>query len=160
MRFLSPRARLLTALCLSLAALACGDGDGDKRHGNVCDDSSQTIPFELGVALTSTSEAFTLTISDATPSPVDRGDNTWTIQLLNAGGDAVNDATVILEPVMPGHGHGTFPTTFTAKSVDNNGHYTLGPFDLLMPGTWLMTFTVTTPGGASAVFDAGYCIES
>ena len=160
MRFLSPRARLLTALCLCLGALACGDGDGSKRHGNVCDDSSQTIPFELGMALPSTSEALTLSISDATPSPVDRGDNTWTVQLLDAAGDAVNDATVVLEPVMPGHGHGTFPTTFTGKSVDDQGHYTLGPFDLLMPGTWLMTFEVTPPGGARAVFDPGYCIES
>lgn len=160
MPFSSPTIRFLTALCLTLSTLACGADEGDKRHGNMCDDSSQTIPFQLGVPLPSSSEAFTLTISNASPSPIDRGDNTWTVQLLNANGDAVNDATLVLEPLMPGHGHGTFPATFTGNSTDSDGHYTLGPFDLLMPGTWLMTLTLTTPEGASAVFDAGYCIES
>ena len=96
MPFSSPTIRFLTALCLTLSTLACGGDEGDKRHGNMCDDSSQTIPFQLGVPLPSSSEAFTLTISDASPSPIDRGDNTWTVQLLNANGDAVNDATLVM----------------------------------------------------------------
>ena len=151
------------SLCsLIVAALVSGCGGHDHSthdHGNVCDNSTDTVPFELGMSLTSTDSKFTITVDTVDPNPIDRGLNTWTIALTDANGSAVSDATVVLEPTMPGHGHGTSPATFSATN-ESNGSYSMGPFNLMMPGTWLLTFTVTDATGADSTVTVAYCIES
>jgi hypothetical protein len=112
------------------------------------------------MTLPSADGSVTLTLVQTDPTPLDRGDNTWTVLLLDGDGVPLVDASVVLEPTMPGHGHGTFPATFEGTATDVAGTFTLGPFDLMMPGTWLLTFTVTPLQAEAVTIQRGFCIES
>lgn len=67
-------------------------------------------------------------------NPPDRGVNTFYVELLQDGAKT-DDYRLVAEPIMPLHGHGTFPTTFEA-SADETSQYELGPMDLFMSGRW------------------------
>ena len=101
-----------------------------------------------------------LKVEAADPNPIDRGDNTWTVILSDSETNPVSDATIVLEPTMPGHGHGTFPTTFDGASGSTDGSYDFGPFDLMMPGTWQLEFTITDSENATSTATATFCVES
>ena len=139
---------------------ACGNGSSNDDLGNVCDDSTDTVPFELRMSLDSADGKFSLKIEAADPNPVDRGKNTWTVILTDADDAPISDATIVLEPVMPGHGHGTFPATFEGTSGSTPGSYDFGPFDLMMPGTWKLEFTITDSENATSTITVTFCVES
>jgi hypothetical protein len=149
----------LLFLAISICS-GCGNGTSDDNHSNVCDDSTDTVPFELGMNLDSNDGKFSLKVESADPNPIDRGDNTWTVILSDSGANPVSDATIVLEPTMPGHGHGTFPATFDGTSGSTNGAYDFGPFDLMMPGTWQLEFTITDSENATSTATATFCVES
>jgi hypothetical protein len=108
-----------------------GDGDGDGIHDT----------YEDGIA--KQGEVFEVAIMTADPSPPDRGNNTWTLQVTRDDAPA-NDLSVTVTPFMPAHNHGTTPADFTAEAMpDTDGMYTVGPFDLFMPGSWSLLVTVS-----------------
>ena len=95
---------------------------------------------------------------DASPSPPAKGNNVWTVQLLDKDGKPVTGATIVTKPFMPDHNHGSsIKPQATAKGAE--GTYEITPVNLFMPGIWQITFTVTTPGGLddSAVID--FCVD-
>jgi len=153
--------KIFLACCLTtLSLISCGEGSSGQGNENVCDDSTDTVPFELGMVLTSNEGQYSLKIEAADPNPVDRGLNTLTVVIYDADGNAIPDAAIVLEPSMPGHGHGTFPPTFEGTRAGADGSYEFGPFDLMMPGTWLLTFTVTDSANITSIVTVAFCVES
>ena len=94
-------------------------------------------------------------------NPPDRGLNTFYVELLQEG-RKTGEYRLVAEPIMPLHGHGTFPTTFEA-SADETSQYKLGPMDLFMSGRWeiqIDAFEIDgeTADAADAVTFA-FCLE-
>lgn len=101
----------------------------------------------------------TLEVVDTDPAPPDRGDNTWTLRVLDgAGADDVGADGITVAPFMPAHDHGTVPADYAGVSDGEDG-WTVGPFDLFMPGRWELRATVnlTEDSIDTAVF--AFCVE-
>ena len=154
----SSNTRILAAFILTLLA---NYGCGEQEPLSICSDSSDTFDdfgFEESYA-TDSSTAY-LRIASAIPNPLNRGDNTWQIELLDHNSISITDAEIVLEPTMPGHGHGTFPATFSGVYKESTGLYEIGPFDLIMPGSWLFTFSITLSDGSIDSRPITFCVES
>ena len=153
--------KLFGVILPGLIVLAgCGHDHSTHDDGDLCDDSQQTRSFELGSTLTSEDGRYFLTIDSSEPNPIGRGDNSWTVNLKDNAGNPVSDAKLVLEPTMPEHGHGTFPPLFLGAAGDVSGVFQLGPFDLIMPGTWLMNFTITGSDEATSLITVAYCVAN
>lgn len=80
-----------------------------------------------------------LTIEAAFSAEAQVGQNTLEITVTGAGGDAVTDATVVVDPQMPSMGHGSSETATVTNNGD--GTYTAFPVTLQMPGAWVVIVT-------------------
>jgi hypothetical protein len=80
------------------------------------------------------------------PIPEFTGVYNWTVEVLDINGSVANEATVLAEPRMPEHGHGTFPATTAAEATEGTGRLILNELDLFMPGTWEVTLTISAGG--------------
>jgi hypothetical protein len=79
---------------------------------------------------------------DSQPSPPAQGDNTWTLDVKDAVGDEVVDATITSKQEMVDHRHeGVKRITVTALG---GGSYTAEPVNFNMAGYWTTTFHVKT----------------
>ena len=139
---------------------ACGVNEQSEHIQSICDDSTNTSPFETGLVLRTADESFLLTLVSAQPTPLNRGNNTWVLSLKDGSEVPVPETSITLVPTMPGHGHGTHPTSFDGIAGEEPGLFTVGPFDLMMPGTWLLTFSITPSEGEVVIIESSFCIES
>lgn len=71
-------------------------------------------------------------VVSASPDPPDVGENTWVVSIT---GDEV-----VVSPLMPEHGHGTTPPSFTGEPVDTG--LQIGPMPLMMAGLWAFSLSV------------------
>jgi hypothetical protein len=138
------RLPLLAALpCLALAG--CGDDHGDD-HGdhpdaNIdCSMETRATPYMAGMIEQGDTVKVALVSSD--PAPPGRGDNAWTIQVMDADDQPLDGLTITMDSnvdvFMVDHGHGT-PKQPVITPVGSNGEYTLDPINLWMPGYWEVT---------------------
>lgn len=149
----------LSMLLLALTPLACGE-EHDHDH-----DHDMSMTGEDCEVYTANMEKMGMMgqvkvrLTTANPAPPDRGNNTWQLEILNAADDTpITDATVVLEPAMPAHGHGTSPATFDAThSAD--GVYDVGPMDLFMPGRWAIDVDITLPDSTTDMAQFAFCLE-
>jgi len=106
--------------------------------------------------------SFVIVGANDIPPAVDN--NTWTVKILDASGQPVNDAVLSFpdnghpaDPWMPDHSHGALP----AKAVNNkDGTYTIAPLYFFMGGIW-STFIQATVGSVpvdSTTFT--FCVNS
>ena len=154
----SSNARFLAVFVLTLLA---NYGCGEQEPLSICSDSSDTFDdFGFNESYATDSGKAYLRVASAIPNPLNRGDNTWQIELLDHTSISITDAEIVLEPTMPGHGHGTFPATFTGVYKESTGLYEIGPFDLIMPGSWLFTFSITLSDGFTDIRSITFCVES
>jgi hypothetical protein len=93
----------------------------------------------------------------ASPAPPVRFDNEWTVQILDAQGQALEATALQVEPFMPDHGHGT-PKPPLPLAGDQVGQYHMDLFDLWMPGIWELRFTVVHASATSTAV-LTLCIE-
>lgn len=106
-----------------------------------CDTSTDNAPETTtreGITDTElTGAALTVRIASAVPDPPIRSDvNTWRFEVIDANGDPLDGCTLVVEPTMPAHGHGTTPAP-TVTPVDGvAGTYEARPLNLFMPGEW------------------------
>jgi hypothetical protein len=166
---------LFAAIGLLVASSAAGCG-GDTAGGTgggsstaassstgttveaACAHDTRIVPYAVGVEAKATDGALTVHFMDANPAPPTKGNNTWTVQLLDKDGKPVNGATIVTKPFMPDHNHGSsIKPTATAKGTD--GTYEINPVNLFMPGVWQITFAVTTPGGLDDSAVVSFCID-
>jgi hypothetical protein len=100
----------------------------------------------------------TVTLESATPSTPVVGPNVWTFRILDANGQPVTGAKLVLSQWMPLHGHPgpNFPT-----STDNgDGTYELQPVDFSMVGFWQNKVEVKQPTmGMDEIAAFNFCVE-
>lgn len=113
----------LSAFLCTLALAACGE------------DEPAAAAESLSIEVTLTGE-----------DPI-VGENTFSVEVRDAAGALAADATLVVEPFMPSmnHGSGTEPTV----TPNGDGTFVATAVVFTMAGAWDVTFTASTPGGAS-----------
>jgi len=151
---------------LALAALAllgaCGDDGALPDAGYNCEIEDRDDVYTAGMEKTG-ADGMTFRLVSSDPAPPSRYDNTWVIEILDAGGAPLDDAEVEVVPFMPDHGHGTGFVAVVTPDPDVDGRYTVVPVNLFMPGLWEVTIRATPAGGTAADRDSAvftFCIAS
>lgn len=90
---------------------------------------------------------------ESDPIPQDLTLYTWTLELRDAQGEAIDGASLIAEPTMPDHNHGTFPRFTEAVPLETAGHYELKEMDLFMAGVWQVDIEITLPSEGDAAVE-------
>ena len=152
------------ALGASVAALLCGCSadtnepgmsmDPAKSKSQVCGESGES--FFAGMSKMGDSGVLSVTIVEAMPAPPARYDNTWTMEVLDAEGNPVDDATLRVSGWMPEHGHGTPRDADIVPLGD--GRYEAAPINLFMPGLWRITVEVSSQSGETDATRFLFCV--
>jgi len=95
---------------------------------------------------------------EASPAPPSRGDNTWTLRVLDGDGVARDDLDIDVNPYMPDHTHGsTVRCEVEAGPVP--GTYVLAPLNLFMPGLWDVTLNIHADEFGDDAVKFTFCID-
>ncbi|MEO8876875.1 MAG: FixH family protein [Polyangiaceae bacterium] len=143
-------ARALFVLPLLLAAsCSSGSSSGDAADAAappaLCATDSRAQTYASGLEEKGASGAFDIKLMSINPNPAFKGNNAWTIQVVDASGAPVTGATIKVNPYMPDHGHGSSITPQIAAGRDP-GTYDITLLNLFMPGIWTVTIVVTNAG--------------
>jgi hypothetical protein len=145
----------LTALAIALAALSVGvacssnsaapaepQDSGVADSGNVvgCDSPNEEM-YSPNMQQAGASSVFTFVLVSSDPAPPANDNNTWIVQLLDASGKPVTDATFTAKATMPTMTHGTTPVTIMSNG---DGTYTFTPLYFFMAGLWQVAITATS----------------
>jgi YtkA-like len=151
---------LLASIVLAAALAACGGpstGDGLPDAAYDCTTETRADMFSAGMMKAGSQGKLTFKLMSSTPAPPARGNNDWSIAIVDAvSGAPVAGAAMTVVPFMPDHNHGTsIKPTITDQGA---GMYDVDPVNLWMPGLWQVTVTATPSGGTldKAVFS--FCI--
>ena len=148
-------------LCLSVLCLACGDDHDHEGHhhhhsgpGPAVDAGSglQGDEYIAGMEKVSTDGHFRVALIESTPIPQDLTLYTWVLEVRDADGQPIDGASVVAEPTMPDHGHGTFPITTPGVAADGVGRFTLTDMDLFMAGVWQIELRITVGDVSDTAF--------
>jgi hypothetical protein len=85
---------------------------------------------------------FGIKLINLDPWPILKGDNAWTVQLVEASGAPATGATFTVKPFMPDHGHGSSIIPDIEPGM-GDATFTINRLNVFMPGIWQFTFTVT-----------------
>ena len=144
------------AAVLPLAGACADDGHGDDEEPVNC---AKETADEFVVGLQKTGTVLDVRMMQATPSPPNRGNNEWIIQVKTVSGAApVTGATIEVTPFMPKHQHGT-PVDVIVEPTSSAGEYKLKDVNLWMPGVWETTIEMTSSSGTDQVVYR-FCIPS
>jgi len=140
--------------------LGCSSEPHDASHDasapTGCAAETRADAFVLGLAK-ALPNGLVVRLVAATPAPPAKGDNTWTVEIVDAAGKPVSGATVAVVPFMPDHGHGTaVAPTVTPEAAP--GKYLISKMNLPMAGYWDITLSVTVSGAKGEV-RFGICID-
>lgn len=158
-RRLFPFGLLAASLTLATAVTACGEDPPAPVTPSACD--GQTVDtYAPGMTKPSEGGHFTVVLVESTMVPPDRGDNRFKLRVVDSAGNAVPDATVVVRPWMPNHGHGSTPESFTPIATGNPGELEVGPINFFMPGLWELRVTVSSVAmDASERATFAFCVE-
>ena len=131
------------ATAIALAALsACSSnsaspgqdsGAGDSGAVVSCNDSREQT-YTPNMQQAGASAVFTFVLVSSDPAPPANDTNTWVLQVLDASGQPVKDATFpSLKITMPTMTHDTTPAQVTNNG---DGTYTFTPLYFFMAGLW------------------------
>jgi hypothetical protein len=166
------RIRALTRLAavagLATVAFACsgnaGDGSDDEPTGNNtepgCEGRGDRIV--LGMSKASADGALEVVLSDAAPVPPVQGENSWTVEVSQAGEPVLDegetDSQVIANIYMAEHDHNIRKRgTMTAPGV-----FEFPGFPITMNGYWEITIQVASDAEPDDFEDAvfGFCVRN
>jgi hypothetical protein len=163
MSWLASKPVIVAAMVASGGAfVACSSDPHEASH-----DASVTTP--TGCAAEARADAFAIGLTKAlpsghvvrivgaTPAPPAKGDNAWTVELIDGAGKPVSGATIVVTPFMPDHGHGT-ATAPTVTPEGAPGKYSISKMNLPMAGYWDVTLSVTI-GAAKGDARFGICLD-
>ena len=148
-------------VCLSAVLVACGD---DHDHeGDDHADAGPTSTIDAGPGLqgdeyiagmekVSSEGHFRVALIESTPIPQDLTLYTWVLEVRDADGQPIDGASVVAEPTMPDHGHGTFPITTPGVTAEGVGRFTLTDMDLFMAGVWQIELRITAGDVSDTAF--------
>jgi hypothetical protein len=89
---------------------------------------------------------FLVELVNITPTPKYTDDYTWKLLVQDGTCSLTESVTVMAEPRMPAHDHGTTPE-FTEAVLDDAGSYVLPDLHLFMAGVWSIELTITGADG-------------
>jgi hypothetical protein len=136
--------RIAAAAFLASASACAGDDHhGDDEPVN-CATETRDDDFVVGLEKGGRDGLLMFRLMSSTPAPPGRGDNTWEIDIVDAGGAPRAGATVVVTPFMPDHQHGTPIDAVVTESTTIVGRYTATPINLWMPGLWEVTIETTS----------------
>jgi hypothetical protein len=139
-------AKILIPALLAATLAACGGDDDDTAV-----DPDASVDCSLVMAgqdeYTPGMEkigdnGYTVRLLTSVPGPPVRGDNAWTVLVLDDTQTAAGGITIDVDPFMPQHGHPT-PIEAVVTEVGDPGEYTLDPVNLFMPGVWEVTIELS-----------------
>jgi hypothetical protein len=140
---------LVVGACSSSSASDAADSGAPV---DLCATDSRAQTFTAGMAEPGASGTYSVKLASINPNPVFKGNNAWTIQVVDKSGAPVTGATITVKPFMPDHGHGSSITPQVAAG-SNPGSYDVTLLNLFMPGIWTVTVVVTTGTAPSTVTD-------
>lgn len=152
---------LLLLVALSVSVGACGSDDDANGDGSSSEDrcaGTKVDTYVAGLQKTGKQNKYQIQLQDADPAPPARGDNKWTLKVVDMSGKAVEGATVTVTPTMPTHGHGTTPPKPTGEPATESGTYEVSPVNLFMPGPWKSVIEVEADGVKDSA-EFWFCIE-
>lgn len=142
-------------------ALGCGGKAGDSAPFIYGDDAADcggdVTAVAPGTRVACSTGDCQLEVVQTDPAPPDRGDNTWTLQVLSPDGAALDLSALNVEPFMPAHDHGTVPASFSGAK--NGDGWSVGPFDLFMPGRWELRVSGVQADGSDMAAVVAFCVE-
>jgi YtkA-like len=132
-------------------------GAGGTGPASLCESDPRALVYAVGLESKAQDGAVTVRFVDAQPAPPAKGNNIWTVEVLDAHGAPIDGATIVTTAYMPDHGHYSSIKP-TSTPTGSPGTYTVTPVNLFMPGIWQVTLQVEPPQGApdSVVFT--FCI--
>lgn len=131
------------------------DSGADGPVDITCGNDARAEKYSSGMTKIGKAGLFSFGLTSVTPSSPTKGANTWQVTLTSSGTAPVNDASFVITPFMPDHGHGT-PVKAKA-TLEGNGKYSVAPVQFTMPGIWEVTLEATSPAGKdTAVFT--FCV--
>lgn len=155
-----------TSGLLAAAALvvACTSSDGGSDPAgtsgssttSACAADTRKDVYTAGLAK-QTASAMSVKVVSATPAPPAKLTNELSLQLLDAGGQPVDGATLSVVPFMPDHGHGS--AIKPAVTPKGGGMYDVTNLYYPMPGLWRVTVTVQMPNVAAQDVAFSFCID-
>lgn len=152
-------------VCL-LAAGSCDDGDdaeadddagADEAPVPSCETETRNDTFTVG--LEKTDDRIRVVFVEAQPAPPARGDNRWTVQVLDVNtGEPLSGCAGEATPWMPDHMHGTTVEAHVTPGA-SPGEYVVEPVNLYMPPLWDVTLDFTCPGEIAGTVVFTFCFE-
>ena len=147
---------------LVVSSVACGskstDSSMDYGAPTAADCGDTALEVAPGLVVTCDTGDCALQVVETSPAPPDRGDNTWTVQVVDAAGAPVAVTGITGAPFMPAHNHGTSPPDYPGASTDQVD-WTVGPFDLFMPGLWELRLTIDRDENEQGQVVVPFCVE-
>lgn len=147
-----------------LTASCRGDDHGDHERDAAsefvnCVGETRADAYVPGLEKAGRLGGVRIRLVEMAPSPPVRGDNRWTVEVVDTAGKPLEGLTILVTPFMPDHQHGT-PVRAQVTPAGSPGRYQLAPVNLFMPGLWEVT--IQARDGADlrdqAVFS--FCIPS
>ena len=143
---------------LSFGLAACAeDEDPEETMKSGCSQDSRVDEFSAGME--KTIGELSVTLSDFTPTPPERGGNLFDMMIRDAQGEALEGATVTVTAAMPDHGHGSTEDAVVSESGEP-GEYHADPVYFQMGGYWSVSVRVEAKDGFDEEVMFGFCIES
>jgi hypothetical protein len=153
--------RRIALSALTVALAACSAPQATATDAGVASDAvvgcsmdSRAEAYAANLAKMGQSGAIKFVLTASDPAPPAKGNNTWTLKLLDAAAKPMPGATVGVKAFMPDHGHGSSVVPQVTPAAD--GSYTVAPLYLFMPGLWQITFTVDGAVPDKVVFS--FCV--
>jgi len=144
-----------------LVGMGCGSSGGSQPGGPdagdviTCQNDPRVMTYASGLTVTSTSGSHKYVLLTSDPAPPARGNDTWTIKITDAQGNALSGLSASVLPFMPDHGHGT--SVNASITANSDGTYTVTPLYFFMPGVWRISFSVP-PTQQSDVGNFFFCV--
>jgi hypothetical protein len=158
----APRAPLglAGAAALAMAAAGCGSSGGatESDAGDLfsCAGETRAAPYAPNLTRASASGTWQIVLVAGDPAPPARGDNTWTVKVLDATGAPQDDLSMTAAPFMPDHRHPSMVKP--AVTPLGGGAYAVTPVYLFMPGYWEITFKLHPADAAADAVVFPICI--
>mgnify|MGYP001561145957 CR=1 FL=1 len=145
--------------CLAVSVIAACDS-APHQHADAtlynCATETRADTYAPNMVKIGSQGLYQFVLVESVPAPPAKGDNTWTLRILDLNDMGIDGATLTVTPFMPDHGHGT--AIEAVVTPGGNGTYTADPVNLWMPGLWRTTIAVNDGGAVDdAVF--AFCIE-
>jgi hypothetical protein len=144
---------------------SCGGGDAppDADEALACMTSGRGDTFTVGLEHPGVGGLLDFKLMSAAPAPPARYLNAWVLQINALSGGVVGapatDASLIVTPYMPDHGHGNGAYTVQVQAMPDAGQYKLSQINMWMPGYWEITIDVQAAGVHDTVVYK-FCIQA